>query len=102
MNTTRLMSEIPSVYNSCGIKKGNMKNWKMADDVKEKVIAYAKEDAAKGSYWGQGVTNLQANEVEKVAPNRNGLMAKAMMLQRQHHTTLGEYESRPKGTVNDH
>lgn len=99
--TTRVINQVSVAYNSTGPKKGNMKNWKMTDELKEELIATAKEDAATGVYGSQKFLDLQCNELEKVAPNRAGLKARAMMLQQQHHTTHNELVKKPTGTVKD-
>jgi len=102
MRTTRVINDITVNYNSTGINKGNMKNWKMSDELKEKIIAIAKEDAARGEYGkNQKYLDLKFNELEKVAPNRLGLMSKAMMLQRQNHTTASDIIGHKKGTVKE-
>ncbi len=91
MQTTRVINSVSVKYNSAGIHKGGMKDWKMTDELKDKIIAIAKEDAAKGEYGkSQRYLDLKFNELEKVAPNRTGLMSKAMMLQRRNHTTASD------------
>jgi len=102
MNTTRVINEVSVNYNSTGPKKGNMKNWKMTDELRDKIVAIAKEDATKGEYGkSQKYLDLKFNELEKVAPNRAGLMSKAMMLQKQNHTTASDIIGHKKGTVKE-
>lgn len=102
MNTTRVINEVSVSYNSTGPKKGNMRNWKMTDELRDKIVAIAKEDAAKGEYGkSQKYLDLKFNELEKVAPNRAGLMSKAMMLQKQNHTTASDIIGHKKGTVKE-
>lgn len=90
MRTTRIINQIPITYNSTGPKE-HVDDWNMTDELKEKIIACAKEDAANGVYGGQKLIDLKFNELEKVAPNRKALMSKALSLQHQNKTTEADY-----------
>ena len=90
MQVTRMSNGVGVTYNSTGPKQ-HVENWEMTDDLKEKIIAYAKEDAANGVYQGQKLIDLKFNELEKVAPNRKALMSKALSLQKQNKTREEDY-----------
>ena len=57
-------------------KASSGKSWKMPDSLREKIIEYAKEDAAQNVYMGDQFLALRKSEVAKVAPNRSALMGK--------------------------
>ena len=90
MQVTRVDNFNRITYNSTGPKQ-RVDHWEMTDDLKERLIAAAKEDVKAGVYMGQRFIDLQYNELEKVEPDRKGLMAKAMSLQRQNKTTEADY-----------
>jgi len=54
-------------------KPSSKKDWKLSDSLREKIIGYAKEDAAQNVYMGNKFLALRKSEVAKVAPNRAGL-----------------------------
>ena len=54
-------------------KPSSKKDWKLSDSLREKIIGYAKEDAAQNVYMGNKFLALRKSEVAKVAPNRAGI-----------------------------
>lgn len=52
------------------------KEWKLSDSLREKIIGYAREDAAQNVYMGNKFLALRKSEVAKVAPDRSALMGK--------------------------
>lgn len=60
-----------------GIQKSSAKKeWKLSDSLREKIIGYAREDAAQNVYMGNKFLALRKSEVAKVAPDRAALMGK--------------------------
>lgn len=57
-------------------KAASGKKWKLSDSLREKIIEYAKEDAAQNVYMGNKFGILRKSEVAKVAPDRAALMGK--------------------------
>ena len=57
-------------------KASSKKSWKLSDSLREKIIEYAKEDAAQNVYMGNKFLALRKSEVAKVAPDRDALMGK--------------------------
>ncbi len=57
-------------------KASSGKSWKMSDSLREKIIEYAKEDAAQNVYMGDQFLALRKSEVAKVAPDRAALIGK--------------------------
>ena len=57
-------------------KSSSKKEWKLSDSLREKIIEYAKEDAAQNVYMGNKFLALRKSEVAKVAPDRAALMGK--------------------------
>ena len=57
-------------------KASSKKDWKLSDSLREKIIEYAREDAAQNVYMGNKFLALRKSEVAKVAPNRSALMGK--------------------------
>ncbi len=57
-------------------KVSSGKSWKMSDPLREKIIEYAKEDAAQNVYMGDQFLALRKSEVAKVAPDRAALIGK--------------------------
>lgn len=57
-------------------KKSSRKDWKMSDSLREKVIEYARADAAQNVYMGKKFLALRKSEVAKVAPDRAALIGK--------------------------
>lgn len=57
-------------------KAASKKKWKLSDSLREKIIEYAKEDAAQNMYMGNKFSILRKSEVAKVAPDRAALMGK--------------------------
>ena len=57
-------------------KASSKKGWKLSDSLREKIIEYAKEDAAQNVYMGNKFLALRKSEVAKVAPDRDALMGK--------------------------
>lgn len=57
-------------------KKSFKKDWKLSDSLREKIMEYAREDAAQNVYMGNKFLALRKSEVAKVAPNRSALMGK--------------------------
>ncbi|MCM1083600.1 MAG: hypothetical protein NC393_09480 [Clostridium sp.] len=57
-------------------KISSKKDWKLSDSLREKITAYAKEDAAQNVYMGNQFLALRKNEVKKVAPDRAALIRK--------------------------
>ena len=57
-------------------KTASRKEWELSDSLKERIIEYAKEDAAQNVYMGNSFLSLRKNEVAKVAPDRMALMGK--------------------------
>ena len=90
MQVTSVMNRVAVTYNSTGPKE-RVENWQMTDDLREKIIACAKEDAANGVYAGQKLVDLKFNELEKVAPDRKALRSQALTLQRKNKTTEADY-----------
>lgn len=52
------------------------RDWELSDSLREKIIGYAREDAAQNVYMGNKFLALRKSEVAKVAPNRSALMGK--------------------------
>lgn len=63
-------------YNPKAGKASSKKDWKLSDSLREKIIEYAKEDAAQNVYMGNKFLALRKSEVAKVAPDRAALMGK--------------------------
>lgn len=57
-------------------KTASKKKWKLSDSLREKIMAYAKEDAAQNVYMGNKFSILRKSEVAKVAPDRAALKGK--------------------------
>ncbi len=57
-------------------KPSSRKDWKLSDSLREKIIGYAREDAAQNVYMGNKFLALRKSEVAKVAPDRSALMGK--------------------------
>ena len=57
-------------------KASSKKEWKLSDSLREKIMVYAREDAAQNVYMGNKFLALRKNEVAKVAPDRAALMGK--------------------------
>ncbi|MBD5537720.1 MAG: hypothetical protein HDQ99_19125 [Lachnospiraceae bacterium] len=57
-------------------KASSKKEWKLSDSLREKIIEYAREDAAQNVYMGNKFLTLRKSEVAKVAPDRAALMGK--------------------------
>ena len=57
-------------------KTSSKKEWKLSDSLREKIIEYAREDAAQNVYMGNKFLTLRKSEVAKVAPDRAALMGK--------------------------
>lgn len=57
-------------------KISSKKDWELSDSLREKIIGYAREDAAQNVYMGNKFLALRKSEVAKVAPNRSALMGK--------------------------
>ena len=57
-------------------KPSAKKEWKLSDSLREKIIGYAREDAAQNVYMGNKFLALRKSEVAKVAPDRSALMGK--------------------------
>ena len=57
-------------------KKSSNKDWKLSDSLREKIVEYAREDAAQNVYMGNKFLALRKSEVAKVAPDRSALMGK--------------------------
>ena len=57
-------------------KTASRQEWELSDSLKERIIEYAKEDAAQNVYMGSSFLSLRKNEVAKVAPDRMALMGK--------------------------
>ena len=57
-------------------KTSSNKEWKLSDSLREKIIGYAREDAAQNVYMGNKFLALRKSEVAKVAPDRAALMGK--------------------------
>ena len=57
-------------------KASSKKDWKLSDSLQEKIMEYAREDAAKNVYMGNKFLALRKSEVAKVAPNRAALIGK--------------------------
>lgn len=57
-------------------KISSKKDWELSDSLQEKIIGYAREDAAQNVYMGNKFLALRKSEVAKVAPNRSALMGK--------------------------
>ena len=57
-------------------KTSSRKDWKLSDSLREKIIEYAREDAAQNVYLGNKFLALRKSEVAKVAPDRAALMGK--------------------------
>ncbi|MDE6318429.1 MAG: hypothetical protein K2M22_01690 [Lachnospiraceae bacterium] len=60
-------------------KASSKKEWKLSDSLREKIIEYAREDAAQNVYMGNKFLALRKSEVAKVAPDRTALMGKIDM-----------------------
>ena len=54
-------------------KTSSRKDWKLSDSLREKIIEYAREDAAQNVYMGNKFLALRKSEVAKVAPDRAGV-----------------------------
>lgn len=50
------------------------KDWKLSDSLREKIMEYAREDAAQNVYMGNKFLALRKSEVAKVAPDRAGFL----------------------------
>ena len=59
--------------NITAAKPSSKKEWKLSDSLREKIIEYAREDAAQNVYMGNKLLALRKSEVAKVAPDRAGL-----------------------------
>ncbi|MDE7354359.1 MAG: hypothetical protein K2O06_15110 [Acetatifactor sp.] len=57
-------------------KASSKKDWKLSDALREKITAYAREDAARNVYMGNKFLALRKSEVAKAAPDRAALMGK--------------------------
>ena len=57
-------------------RPSSRKDWKLSDSLREKIIGYAREDAAQNVYMGNKFLALRKSEVAKVAPDRSALMGK--------------------------
>ena len=55
-------------------KASSKKEWKLSDSLREKIIEYAREDAAQNVYMGNKFLALRKSEVAKVAPDRAALI----------------------------
>ena len=62
-------------YNQKAGKASSKKDWKLSDSLREKIIEYAREDAAQNVYMGNKFLALRKSEVAKVAPDRAGIPA---------------------------
>ncbi len=60
-------------------KTSSKKEWKLTDSLREKIIEYAKSDAAQNVYMGNRFLALRKSEVAKVAPDRAALIGKINM-----------------------
>ena len=63
-------------YNQKAGKASSKKDWKLSDSLREKIVEYAREDAAQNVYMGNKFLALRKSEVAKVAPDRSALMGK--------------------------
>ena len=73
MNITRIAKSHRTGSTTVG-KASSRKDWKMSDSLREKIIEYAREDAAQNVYMGKKFLSLRKSEVAKVAPDRAALM----------------------------
>ena len=55
-------------------RPSSRKDWKLSDSLREKIIGYAREDAAQNVYMGNKFLALRKSEVAKVAPDRAGIL----------------------------
>lgn len=99
--TTRIINSVAINYNSLGGLNTKTDHWKMSDELKNKIEDLAHNDARAGVYGSQEYLDLKMNELEKVAPDRAALKSRAMMLQRQNHTTANDTIGKKKGTVQE-
>ena len=50
--------------------------WELSGAAREQILQYAREDAARGVYMGEGFLSLRRQEVAKAGPDRAALMAR--------------------------
>ena len=53
--------------------------WELSGAAREQIVQYAREDAARGVYMGEGFLSLRRQEVAKAGPDRAALMDPEIM-----------------------
>ena len=62
--------------NGSAAKERSAPKWELSGAAREQIVQYAREDAARGVYMGEGFLSLRRQEVAKAGPDRAALMAR--------------------------